>query len=276
LVSRKLSQEIELIEANSAESLFRHAPEEYVSQQGLAVQRLGSAVMHLARHRNKIGFNTVIGLGMRSPATVQQIERIQDWFASHGVHRFAIELSPAALPHELGAWLSRRRYRKRPGMAKFHRGAGLVGRPQTTLRIREIGPERVRDWNRVLISVYPNHGPHLLWAESRIGKPGWRHYVAFAGRTPVAVGAMYIADGVARLLDGVTTKMHRRRGAQSAMIARRLADGLDEGCRLFSSEAVTPSSHRSHVSHRNLMRAGFELAYVRTDYVHERPHVRRA
>jgi hypothetical protein len=86
---------------------------------------------------------------------------------------------------------------------------------------------------------------------------------------------MFVADGTARLLDGVTTRIHRRRGAQSALIARRLMDGMEQGCRLFTSETVAPGTHQSHVSHRNLMRAGFELAYIRTDYVHERPHTRR-
>lgn len=276
LVSRKLCQDIELIEALSAESLFRHAPEDYASQQGLAVRHLGSAVMHLVKRRNKIEFNSVIGLGMRSPATVHQIQRIQDWYSSHGMHRFAISLSPAALPHELNAWLGRRHFRKRAGLAKFYRGDEAIAPPAATFRIREIGPDRIKDWYRVLIAVYPRYGPHLPWAGSRIGQTGWRHYVAYAGRTPVAIGSMFVADGTARLLDGVTTKMHRGRGAQSALIARRLSDGMKQGCRLFTSETSAPTSHQSHVSHRNLLRAGFELAYVRTDHVHERPHARRA
>jgi hypothetical protein len=275
LITRKLGQTIELIEAQSAESLFGCAPPDYADQQGMTVKRMGSAVLYLVKRRASLGLNSVVGLGVRSPATPQLIDRIVEWYADHGVHRFAVCLSPVARPGQVTDWLRRRGFRKKAGRAKLFREAQPPQQANTRLRLEEIGRERAADWYRVLLSVFPKHKAHMPWAEARIGLPGWRHYVAYSGRTPTAIAAMFAQDGAAHLQEAVTVGMFRRRGAQSALISRRIADGLEQGCRLFTSETEAPLPHRSLISYRNLLRAGFEMAYVRPLYVYERPRVRK-
>jgi hypothetical protein len=155
------------------------------------------------------------------------------------------------------------------------RGREPLAKTNSRLHVEEIGPGRAADWVQVMSSVFPKHMNHKPWMEARIGLPGWRHYVAYSGRTPAAVGALFVQDGVARLLDGVTVSMFRRRGAQAALISRRLADGLEMGCRHFTSETSPPLPRKPQVSYRNLLRAGFEVAYVRANYLHELPRIRR-
>lgn len=53
------------------------------------------------------------------------------------------------------------------------------------------------------------------------------------------------------------------------MINQRVLDGLELGCSWFTSETVAPKPHNPLISHRNLCRAGFEMAYVRGKYVWE-------
>ena len=80
---------------------------------------------------------------------------------------------------------------------------------------------------------------------------------------------MYAQDGAAHLTDAATLAPFRQRGIQKAMVDRRVLDGLEWGCGWFTSETAAPKPRTALVSHRNLRRAGFEMAYVRAKYVWE-------
>ena len=69
-----------------------------------------------------------------------------------------------------------------------------------------------------------------------VGKPGWHAYLAYDGDVPVATAGMYVTHDVAWLVMGSTLPTHRRRGAQGALLARRVEDGRALGCRRFVTE----------------------------------------
>src|SRR5690606_30060830 len=68
-----------------------------------------------------------------------------------------------------------------------------------------------------------------VFAEA-IGKPGWIHYLALVDGQPGAAAALFIEDKVADCFVAGTAPEARRRGAQRALIERRLLDGLARGC----------------------------------------------
>jgi hypothetical protein len=80
---------------------------------------------------------------------------------------------------------------------------------------------------------------------------------------------MFLQGEAARLCEAVTLSAHRRRGAQSALIARRLQDGLVAGASIFTSETAPPLPRMSLVSYANLIRAGFRLGYVRPSFTYD-------
>ena len=63
-----------------------------------------------------------------------------------------------------------------------------------------------------------------------------------------------------------TLPSHRRRGAQGALVARWIRDGLALGCRFFAAEAAEDTPESPNRSYHNLLRAGFRLAYLRRNY----------
>ena len=123
----------------------------------------------------------------------------------------------------------------------------------------------------VVSEVWRVFGFRRAWYEARVASSGWRHYLAWIDDQPVAAAALFVgtvgsgssAVKVGHLVDGVTLKAWRRRGAQAAIIRRRLADGRRAGCELFTSETAPPLPRMPLVSFRNLQRQGFELAYLR-------------
>jgi len=137
--------------------------------------------------------------------------------------------------------------------------------------VRQLRPSEASTWVDVVSQVWRVFGYRRPWYEARVATAGWRHYVAWIDDAPVAAGAMFVgtvgtgqrAMSVGHLVDGVTLEPWRRRGAQSAIIRRRISDGRRLGCRLFTSETAPPLPHMPLVSFRNLQRQGFELAYLR-------------
>ena len=101
-----------------------------------------------------------------------------------------------------------------------------------------------------------------------VGRPGWRCYLAYDGGLPVACAAMFVREGWAWLGVAATLADHRGHGAQKALIARRLADGIAAGVAGFTVETGRPDAgtEANHPSFRNLSGAGFVMAYARVQY----------
>ncbi len=78
---------------------------------------------------------------------------------------------------------------------------------------------------------------------------------------PIAGGSLSIHDGVALLAGASTIPEWRRRGAQQALLARRLEYAARAGCALAMICAEPGSA-----SQRNAERHGFRIAYTRTKW----------
>ena len=94
-----------------------------------------------------------------------------------------------------------------------------------------------------------------------IGKPDWLHYIAYVDGEPGAAAALFIDEAVADCFVASTRPAARRRGAQTALISRRLLDGRAAGCDIATAQSVTDNA-----SPRNFERHGFMPVYRRTIY----------
>jgi len=100
-----------------------------------------------------------------------------------------------------------------------------------------------------------------------VGRPGWRHYMAFEGEIPVATGAFFLAGDLAWMDFAVTMEAKRGKGAQSALVARRIRDAVALGCRGCIVETAEQTSSNEAPSYRNMRRFGFEVQYARPNYI---------
>ena len=94
------------------------------------------------------------------------------------------------------------------------------------------------------------------WFSAPLDAPAWTQVVAYDGVVPVATGALHVSGPVAWVGAASTVPGHRRRGAQSVLLAHRLQLAATEGASRVVAK-VDPGSG----SERNLRRAGFEPAY---------------
>lgn len=98
------------------------------------------------------------------------------------------------------------------------------------------------------------------------GREGWRCYVAKVDGEAQACGAMLIDDGIAELGIGATLEAARGRGCQTALLRRRIVDAGEAGCQTLFVETGERVPDRPAASYRNILRAGFEEAYLRPNW----------
>jgi GNAT superfamily N-acetyltransferase len=126
----------------------------------------------------------------------------------------------------------------------------------TDLEVREVGADEIAAMREPPDqTIWPDH-------VRTAGREGFFHYMAFDGKQPVAIAALCIFEDIGYLTGAVTAESHRRRGAQQALIAKRIERAQAQGCAIEISETLYMLEH----SWRNLQRAGFQEVYEKEVY----------
>jgi hypothetical protein len=123
----------------------------------------------------------------------------------------------------------------------------------------------VREDRAAFVPFYLNDAPE---AEREALRPiveaefaAWRCYVARVDGRVAAGGALFVADGVGVMMAAGTRPSSRGRGAQTALLRRRIADAGAAGCDLVVCSALPGST-----SQRNQERVGLRTAYTRVTW----------
>jgi GNAT superfamily N-acetyltransferase len=225
-------------------------------------QRFGDGFLTIDPQRQgqiaSANFNRVYLCGRESGMDGVSVARWIEMFTTHGVKKFFVWLSPGPDMTTVRSWLeagglSRVPYVSYPTLLRD----GDAQAPfRTDLDIREVTPEEVAAAQEAL--------GEALWPGflRSAGKDGFFHYMAFDGARPVATAALAVREDMAYLLSAATCEADRKRGAQQALIAARLARAKQLGCTVQVSETLNILEH----SLRNLQRAGFREVYEKEVY----------
>jgi hypothetical protein len=211
-------------------------------------------------------FNHSVGLGIGEQATEGQVSEVLGLYRSAGLWRFMISLSPHAQPAQLPGWLAARGLAPGAPSAKAWRDVGSPPEIPTDFGTEVIGPSEAGLWATIQRSAWGMPRGMTPWFTSTVGRTGWKHYLGFDGRTPVTAAALFVSDGVGWLGFGATLPSHRGRGGETAMIARRIHDAASLRCSLLVTETGEDSPEAPNHAYRNMVRAGFRLAYLRPNY----------
>ena len=235
---------------------------------GPAWAEIGGAVAFALRGMDTGFFNRVIGLGIPRPASRADVAELDAFYRGLEREWSVVQLAEPTDPAELVDWVEALGWARGRRWPKLWRSLdGELPEPRTDLRIEQVGPDRAEDFARIVVAAFefdPTLAP-CAWAP--MGRPGWSHYLGFDGADAVAAAALFVTADVAWLGYGATLESHRGRGGQSALFARRLADARMAGCRLAITETGEDTPEEPNPSYRNMLRAGFELAYFRSNWV---------
>ena len=263
---RDMAELAEFAEGYSMDEMTRAMPAGAAARFGARVERIGPAVAQVAAVDVPF-FNRVVGLGLREPITDGLLDAIHALYRGANV-RYMLQLSPAVLNRELHARLEARGLKRLDNWVQLVRGSEPPPAIRTELRIEQVGPAYAESLTAIVCDAFGlGHecGPFIA---GLIGRPGWWHYAAFAGETPVATGALFVRGLVGYLTFGATDASYRRQGAQGAIMARRIRDAAALGCHWLVTTAVEETPDHPNPSYHNMLRTGFRVAYARPNYVY--------
>ena len=265
-VSRDVALEIERIEAAAWRDMHASARPEDRSALGLRDRELAGAWAMAMDHDDSLLQNRVLGLGLETPVTPELLDAVFEHYRGHR-HGFAVNLCPFALPAGVESLLAARGFGTFFHHLKWMRGDAPAPAAVGTLRVEAVPAERGRDWGELAARIFGSSTAHAAWASRRVGRAGWTHYFATSGDVPVAVAALFVRGDLAWLGAAGTLESHCRQGAQGDLFARRIADALDLGARMFTTETAPDWPDLPGGSLRNAARAGFHPAYERPSWI---------
>ncbi|HSC51135.1 MAG TPA: GNAT family N-acetyltransferase [Gaiellaceae bacterium] len=250
---------VERGELEAFRSLYAAAP----AALGAQTKEVGDALaLRLDGASEVTMFNRVLGLGLDRPASEEQLDAALAFL--DGVHAY-VAVAPDAEPPELARWLEQRGHVPDHGWTKFSRPAADPPRARTQLRV-----ERVDDGEPFADAAVRGFGEPLVsheWLATLASREGWHCFVAFDGVEPAGAGALFVLGDLGWVGIGATKPQHRGKGAQSALLAARIAAAAEAGCSVVVTETGEPVDGVPGGSYRNIVRAGFAPRYVRANYV---------
>ena len=186
------------------------------------------------------------------------VARLTELFVEAGVGRFFAWLSPGPDMAEVRSWLvdaglSRVPYVAYPTLVRDTSEPSVV---TTDLEVRELAAGEAGQLAGRLDEV--------AWPEylRSAGAPGFYHFMAFDRGQPVASAVLCAFAGVGYLRMALTAESARRRGAQQALIAKRIEKARALGATTIVSETLSILP----ISLSNLRKAGFQPLYEKEVY----------
>ncbi|HEX5163343.1 MAG TPA: GNAT family N-acetyltransferase [Steroidobacteraceae bacterium] len=229
------------------------------SPHGTAYLTLDAASQAPAASRNS---NRILLCGTEGGLTQAGLAQLLERFTRRGIGRVFAWLSPGPELQSVRDWLAALSFSRVPWTrypTLLHSAPAEPPRAHP-FQIREVDAEAFSAARGALGEAVMEGYAHTL------GKPGMRHYVAYDADRPVAAAALACRDGLGYLTFAGTLKSERRRGAQSALIAHRVAVAQALGCTRIVSRTLTMLED----SLANLQRGGFREVFEQEVYEYRR------
>lgn len=261
---------LERAEIGALELLFRMAPPAPAAELGLASASRDGTLLVRAARADVLALNRAAGLGVFAPPSHEQIAAALAWFDEGNIPRAFVQVTPELEGTKVPEWLAAHGLKLYNNWVRLARDASPVEPPDTSLRVAEAGRGDRTAFGEIIAEAFGWPTVAGAWATGPMGHPSWHYYLAFDGDAPVATASLYVDGTTGWFGMAATRESARGRGAQTALIARRINDAAALGCTLLSIETAEPTPQREAPSFRNVTRAGFEIAYTRANWIFRR------
>ncbi|HVY96674.1 MAG TPA: GNAT family N-acetyltransferase [Solirubrobacterales bacterium] len=261
------SARLDRVERRFWREIWDAVPVEVAAERGIERHAAGSVQATVVGALAEVSMMNLV-LGATEPGAVDHgyLEDALAWAEARGASPY-VPVSPG--PEAAGAEsvLAARGYRRGYGWMKFVRDAHPPRFRAPEVEVVELtGPDQ-EPFGAIAATGFglPAWGGDFFGHLP--GRPGWRCYVARIGGEAQACAAILIEGDVAEFGIAATLEPARGRGCQLALLHRRIADAAAAGCTTLFVETGERTPARPSTSYRNILRAGFEEAYVRPNWV---------
>jgi len=262
-------EDIERIETDAWTDLFAAAPTDFAKNFGLSVTRMDDHILFAVKKSPSTLYNRSSVIGILQSLDEAALGEATRWLREHCGPTWAIPIAPGAQPSELPALLVKNGLTPmKPDTAKFWRDATALSQAvECQYEVRLATEEHAADFGFTISQGFAMHEGFAIWRAALCGRRHWRTYVVYDGLEPAGAGAMYIRDNLAWLGMTTTLPSYRGKGVQRALLTRRINDAADLGAKLLTIETLHAGADEpQNASYRNVIRAGFSIAYLRRQY----------
>lgn len=258
---------LERVAQRSRSQMWKSVPSDAVIESGVEVHTFGPVLATaFGDLPEAVSLNQIQGAAEPGAIEGGHLGDAVEWLRSREVdYRIPVaEDRPGAAEAE--AWLGERGYERGAGWLKLVRDCSpceLYEDP--AIMVYELGEEEGDGEGLSDIAAEALELPFTAGTLffSLPEEPNWRCYTAALDSEEGVVSAAFmLIDGeIAQMGLGTTLEHARRRGCNLALIRRRLVDAAAAGCHTVFAELGERDAGSIAAAHRNLRRAGFEIAY---------------
>lgn len=257
------------IERRFWRDIWDSVPAAVAAEHGIERRDFGPVQATVVAALPRIGMlNLVLGATAGQAVHRRHLGEALEWTRALGVEPY-VPVTPAALGTEAAErWLREHGYQRGRAWMKFGRDAHPPRfEAADAVEVVELGGVGEEPFGMIAATGFGLPAWAAALFADLPGQPGWRCYVARVEGQPQACAAMLIDADVAQLGIAATLEPARGRGCQLALLRRRILDAAAAGCESLFVETGERVPGQPSPSYRNLLRAGFEEADLRPNWV---------
>lgn len=266
-VSRLDERQLERLEASAWAQIQATAGGAFRTHFGASVLVDHGVVRLRAARARDLSLNRVYALGIDSPLTIQSLDELIAEYRYASVTRFMISWAPVAQPAGATRWFEERGFRRIRPIVRLTRRTSPDVTAATGFSIVEAMSSDSTRFGDVAARSNGLPPEFALGLNSTMGRQGWRHYFANDGDRTVGTAALYTDGDYAWAGFGGTLPEDRGRGAQSALLARRIRDAYGVRARWITAWTTAETPERPNPSLHNMLRLGFDITYEIENFV---------
>jgi GNAT superfamily N-acetyltransferase len=262
---------LDRVEKRFWRDIWGSVPAEVAAERGVEVRDFGPVQATVATALAGLGMMNLV-LGASEPGAVADghLAAACEWVRAREVASY-VPVTPG-LPESEPAerWLAANGFAPAYAWMKFARDAHppRFAAP-TDIEVLEVTDPEQEPFGMIAATGFGLPAWAAAFFANLPGHPDWRCYVARVDDQAQACAAMLVQGAVAEFGIAATLEPARGRGCQRTLLRRRILDAAAADCRTLFVETGERIPDRPSASYRNILRAGFEEAYLRPNW--ERP-----
>lgn len=243
--------------------IWESVPTDVAGEKGIALRDFGPVQASIVTALPGMGMMNLV-LGATDPGAVKDghLAAATEWAEPSGVHCY-VPVTPG-LPETDATeqWLQANGFTTGYAWMKFVRDPHPPRFRAPDVEVVELTDPAQEPFGMIVATGFGMPAWASAFFAELPGREGWRCYVARIGGKAQACAATQIHNGIAEFGIAATLEPARGHGCQLALLHRRILDAAEAGCHTFFVETGERVPDRPSASYRNILRAGFEEAYL--------------